>query len=137
MRFSRICSTFIMTVWFKTILIQSIFISKFQLIHRLLRIKTLLLTLDSILKAVLTLAFTHFWPHCSYLTIISVRIEKYLSTCSVRCCCWYQTTPCALRGARTHTGLPLFISLGVANSQSKSFTNKVAKILILLSCLNI
>ncbi len=133
MRSFRICSTFIMTLWFKTILIQSIFISKFlhipttkllfkyQSICRLLRIKTLLLTLDSILKAVLTLAFTHFWPHCSYLTIISVRIEKYLSTCSVRCCCWYQTTPCALRGARTHTGLPLFISPGVANSQSKQF----------------
>ena len=89
--------------------------------------KTLLLTLDSILKAVLPLAFTHFRPHCSNLTIIGVKIEKYLSTCPMRCCCLYLTTPCALREVRTHTDLPPFISLGVANSQSKSFMNKVAK----------
>ncbi len=133
MRSFRICSTFIMTLWFKTILIQSIFISKFldihtakllfkyQSIHCLLRMKTLLLTLDSILKAVLPLAFTYVRPHCSFLTIIGVKIETYLSTCPVRSCYLYLTTPYALRGARTHTGLRLFISPGVANSQSKKF----------------
>ena len=84
----RICSTFTMTLRIRTIFFQSNFISKFLHIYTakilfkfqsfccLLRMKTLLLTLDSIHKAVLPLAFTHFRPHCSFLTIIGVKNRK-------------------------------------------------------------
>ncbi len=127
MRFFRICSSFIMTLWFKTILLQSIFISKFlhiltgkifvkyQSVRCLIQMKTIKLTLDFIHKAVLPLAFAHLCHTAGSLPFKGVKNRKEFKHLSRAFVVVYITASTKTFSqvnaprAHTHSGMPLFI----------------------------